>query len=343
MRVENNGKYNNFNILRLIFSSTVIISHSYPLTNNKEFFVELTSGQIDLGVLSVNIFFIISGFLIFKSLWYSKSMINYLWKRLLRLFPALFFMLISTLITVVLISNLGVLKQFDFYTYLPKNLSLYKLQGAINNIFENNPYPKAINGSLWTLHYEFTMYLLIIPLIIFKNINRNIFLAIIFTLFLFSVYASLFDSNLLENVINKFNLNPKQFYRLLSYFIAGILLSLVNIDKIKTNLNISILVTVLLLSIYIGLYEFISPFILPLIIILVGLSFNKYSWKFTEKLGDISYGVYIYGFVVQQTLMNYFSLNPYQLMIFALSITYIFAYISWHLIEKRALEYKNYL
>lgn len=187
------------------------------------------------------------------------------------------------------------------------------------------------------------MYLLIIPFIVFKNINRNIFLAIIFLLFLFSVYASIFDQNLLENIIRKFSLNAKHFYRLLSYFLAGIILSLVNIDKIKTNLNISILVTVLLLSIYIGLYEFISPFILPLITILIGLSFNKYSWMFTEKLGDISYGVYIYGFVVQQTLMNYFSLNPYQLMIFALSITYIFAYISWHLIEKRALEYKNYL
>lgn len=270
-------------------------------------------------------------------------MINYLWKRLLRLFPALFFMLILTLITAALISNFGVFKQFDFYTYLPKNLSLYKLQGSIKNIFENNPYPKAINGSLWTLHYEFTMYLLIIPLIIFKNINKNIFLAIIFILFLLAVYASLFDQNLLENTISQFSLNAKQFYRLLSNFLAGILLSLVNIDKIKTNLNISILVTVLLLSIYIGLYEFISPFILPLIIILVGLSFNKYSWMFTEKLGDISYGVYIYGFVVQQTLMNYFSFNPYQLMIFALSLTYIFAYISWHLIEKRALEYKNYL
>lgn len=344
MRMEFNEKQNNFNILRLIFSSTVIISHSFPLTNNEEFFLKITSGQIDLGYLSVHIFFVISGFLIFRSLWYSKSIVNYIWKRLLRLFPGLLLMLILTLITLTLISDsMSLFHHKDFYTYLPKNLTLFKLQSSIKNIFENNPYPKAINGSLWTLHYEFAMYMLIIPLAFFKNIHRNVLLIVISIVFLFSVYANLFQSSLLENAISIFNLNPKQFYPLLSSFLAGTILSLIKIDKIKTNMAAATLTILLLLSVYTNTYKYVSPFMLPLLIIIVGLSFNKYLWMFTEKLGDISYGVYIYGFVVQQTLMNFFSFNPIELMISALAITYLLAYISWHWVEKRALEYKNYV
>ena len=158
-------KQNNFNILRLIFASTVIISHSYPLTNNIEIFSKITNNQIDLGSISVEIFFIISGYLIFTSLHCSKSIISYLWKRILRLFPALVIMLLITILILPFITNSNnIFLQKDYYSYLYNNLTLYRVQYSVKGIFENNPYPKAINGSLWTLRYEFTMYLfLIIP------------------------------------------------------------------------------------------------------------------------------------------------------------------------------------
>lgn len=139
-------RQNNFNILRLIFASTVIISHSYPLTNNAEIFQQITNGQIDLGALSVEIFFIISGYLIFISLNYSKSIPSYLWKRVLRLFPALIVMLILTILIVLFINDSSnILMQHDFRTYVPNNITLYKVQYVINGIFENNLYPRVIN------------------------------------------------------------------------------------------------------------------------------------------------------------------------------------------------------
>ncbi|WP_291123364.1 acyltransferase family protein [Empedobacter sp. UBA7620] len=76
---------NNFDFLRLIFASLVIVSHSFPLTGKQEWFEVHTNGQFGLGSLSVNIFFVLSGYLIFISLKYSKTIKNYLWKRLLRL------------------------------------------------------------------------------------------------------------------------------------------------------------------------------------------------------------------------------------------------------------------
>jgi peptidoglycan/LPS O-acetylase OafA/YrhL len=333
-------KQNNFNILRLIFASTVIISHSFPLTKQPEFFLEITNQQIDLGRLSVEVFFVISGYLIYNSLSYSKSLLGYLWKRVLRLFPALIVMLLVTMGIILLVNKSdNMLHQTDFYTYLPRNLSLYYVQYAVSGVFVNNPYPYAINGSLWTLAYEFSMYLVLTPLYFTKN--NNIRLGFLSLLFAFFGYCYLAKPLTLQPHFAKLNLISSEFYRLGSYFIAGSLLTFFNIKSIKTNKNILLLLTLILVSIFLNIYNIIALFALPLLIILIGISFNKRTWTFSEQLGDISYGIYIYGFLVQQTLMNYFELGPIELMCCALVLTCVPAYLSWHLIEKKALKFKN--
>ncbi|WP_313373531.1 acyltransferase [Chishuiella sp.] len=333
---------NNLNILRLIFASSVIISHSYPLTNNIEIFQKLTNEQVDLGRLSVEIFFIISGYLIFKSLNFSKSIISYLWKRILRLFPALIVMLIFTTIIVIFVNtSKNIFLQNDFYSYIPNNLSLYRVQYNINGVFENNLYSKTINGSLWTLYYEFTMYLIIIPFIVIKSKKWNLIILII--IFLLLSFFHLFKPNFFHGIFKILELNSLEFYRLSLYFIAGSILSLLNLNKIKNNRIIYLLISILILSLYFNIYKFTSIFLLPFIVIIIGLSFNKKTWKFTEKIGDLSYGIYIYGFLIQQTLMNYFNLNHIELSLYSMFFTVILAYLSWHLIEKKALNYKNFI
>jgi len=337
-------RHNNFNILRLIFASTVIISHSYPLTNNEEIFSVITSNQIDLGVLSVNVFFIISGYLIFNSLLKSKSVYNYVWKRFLRLYPGLMVNLIIALLVVLIVNtSSNIFAQLDFYTYLPKNLTLFGIQHKIKNVFEQNPYPKeAINGSLWTLSYEFTMYILIIPFIFLKKANKNITLILLLTVFMFAFYFNLFRPSFLKNSFNIINLDSRSFYRLSLFFISGSIMNFIKLDKLKSNKVIIAITFILLISLYGNVYKYISPVLLSFLIILIGLSYNKFLWNFTEKLGDISYGVYIYGFLIQQILMNYFKLEPLYLMFFSMILTYMIAFVSWNYVEKKALEYKNY-
>ena len=59
-------------------------------------------------------------------------------------------------------------------------------------------------------------------------------------------------------------------------------------------------------------------------------------------LGDVSYGLYIYGWVVQQLLMLSFEIeNVHYMNIFALIISFIVSYFSWHWVEKRALKLKD--
>ena len=57
----------------------------------------------------------------------------------------------------------------------------------------------------------------------------------------------------------------------------------------------------------------------------------------------MSYGVYIYGFPIQQTLMHFFHFSYLQLMLASVPLSLLFGYASWHLVEKRALRLKNHL
>lgn len=295
-----------------------------------------------LGGLSVDIFFVISGYLIMNSLKYSRSPQNYIWKRLLRLFPALILLLLLTLIWVVFIyTGDNILKEKSFWSYIPNNLSLFNLQYSINGVFDSNPYPKAINGSLWSLCYEFTMYLFIFLFFPFKN--KKILPILVFCAFILSLYCLFFRPNFLSNIYFSLQLIPKNLYKLSTLFIAGSFLSFINLEKINISIIKILLCILILASIYFNIYNYSVFFLLPLLTILIGLSYSETLNFIPNKIGDISYGMYIYGFPVQQSLMHFFDLSPLFLMILSLPITAMFAYFSWITIEKRAMSFKNWV
>lgn len=335
---------NNFNFLRLFFSSAVIISHSFPLTGNKEWFAQITNDQLDLGSFSVNVFFIVSGYLIFNSLMYSSSTQNFVWKRVLRLLPALFVVLFLTLFAISLVyAGKSIFTEPSFYTYLPNNLTLFNAQFIVRGVFENNPYPNTINGSLWSLCYEFTMYIIIVFLFPARKnkILTGILLSILYLSFLYGYFLGL--PEFINILIKSINLDPLLFCKLGIFFFAGSILSFFPLEKIKKNYLSMCLTLLLVIAIYYNRYIIASFVFLPILIILIGTSYSHYLEYIPSKIGDISYGTYIYGFLVQQVLMNYFNLNPLGLMLISLPITYLFAYYSWQLIESTTLRYKNFI
>ncbi|AYN00503.1 acyltransferase family protein [Chryseobacterium sp. 3008163] len=332
---------NNFDLLRLVLASFVIISHSYPLTKNKEILGSLTNGQVDFGGLAVNSFFALSGYFIFLSLQRSKTISNYIWKRILRLYPALIVLFIFTLVVIpfVYVGTQLTSTLKDYWHYAVNGLSLFKVSYTIKGVFENNPYKGAINGSLWTLAYEFTMYMALLSLFFVRK--KKISYILLFIAFLASYYLYLFKPQLFQKMFISIYLDTAQLYRLATYFLCGSLITLFDLKRINTIYSRIGLLVLIVISLLFNFYLVIAPIALPFLVIFIGILSTKYINGVGEKFGDISYGVYIYGFIVQQILMHFFNLSPLSLMIISLTFTYILAYLSWHFVEEKMLKYKD--
>lgn len=95
-------RHNSFDLLRLFLAVLVVLSHCYLITGvqEKKPLYVWSGGLITMGTFAVNGFFVISGYLVYGSLQRSFSVLHFLWKRVLRIFPALFGLaLFSILIT----------------------------------------------------------------------------------------------------------------------------------------------------------------------------------------------------------------------------------------------------
>lgn len=333
---------NNFDFLRLLFASLVIVSHSYPLTGKDEYFASITNGQLGLGGFSIECFFIMSGYLIFISLQNSKTVLSYLWKRVLRIFPALVGLIMVTgIILTFVCGNPKFIISKYFILYGLNVLSLYNVKFSIGSIFATNPYPYAVNGSLWSLSYEFSMYILMIVFFGFRKSKTALY--ILSGLFIACAILHLNTSTLLHNLFQNLKLDTSQLYKLMTYFIAGSLLTYVNTKRWNTLVSRSILFVILTMSIFLNYFKEVSVVILPIFIIFVANSSTPYLNTVAKKTGDLSYGIYIYGFLVQQTLVYFLDIETWTLTFLSLIISATLAYCSWHLIEKRMMKFKNLL
>ncbi len=333
---------NNFDFLRIVFAIFVIISHSFVLSGSVslDWLAQISNNQTSFSNIGVAGFFALSGYLVMQSLSRSTTLTEYFLKRFLRIYPALIVLLIVTVVLAPFVYNgslLNYLGNMSTWTYVPFNLSLFKMQYAINGVFENNPFKSVINGSLCTLPYEMLFYVLLASLYFFKNKATRI-----------SILSIVFCSAMLVKIfLHPYFIShgyPFFMRRIVDYsggFIVGALLALFKIEKInyKGFLIIGSIV-VWIISIQFNFYFWTQYFVLPLTVILIGTSSIPILRNAKSKIGDLSYGVYIYAFPVQQTLMHFFKLSYLPLMLWGTIVTLPFAFLSWHLVEKKALGLK---
>jgi peptidoglycan/LPS O-acetylase OafA/YrhL len=338
------NRINNFDFLRLLFASFVIITHSYSLSGIKEndWLKQISQNQISFSALGVSGFFVISGFLIFQSLERSHSIFNFYWKRILRLFPGLIGVLVFTLLLALLFSTNKVpyYQNQTLKTYFFSNLFLFNAQAGIEGVFETLPISKVMNGSLWTIPYEVTIYFCLSLLFFVRN-SRKItsFLVLMFLSSLVFVHYYYGDE------LGKFQfncLNGIYLTDLSIYFFSGVALSVFQIWKLTFQKTLLIFSSILFVfSFFFHFFEGIKYIVLPLGVVLFGIQPSRILSVFCKKIGDLSYGLYLYGFLIQQTLMHLFGFAQFNLMIFGLLISLIFAWFSWYFIESKALKYKD--
>ena len=95
---------------------------------------------------------------------------------------------------------------------------------------------------------------------------------------------------------------------------------------------------IIVFSIYFHLFDYIKFIAFPIVIILIGNKSLPIINQVYKRIGDISFGLYLYAFPIQQTLYYYFKLKPMPLFIYSALITTVFAILSWHIIEKRFIN-----
>ncbi len=336
---------NNFDFLRLLFAALVVVHHCYPIAgvSEQDPLYYFSNGALSYSYLGVRGFFVISGFLIFQSLFRSKNMLDYLVKRVLRIYPALFIVLLFTVLFCSFLYEgtwLAYWKEKSVWTYIPINISLIKLQYAIKGVFENNPLKSAINGSLWTIIYEFSMYLFLIPFLYLKRYTeKQKAICISFLLFLLLIVRYTLQ-NYKDLHIGALAFGQWVHFAIL--FMSGAFLSILKIDANKHRNIILIGCLILFFTcMKVSYYEPMQYFIFPPIVIIIGTAATKGLASIGEKFGDVSYGTYIYGFPIQQLLMHFFSLTVVQLLVISIPLTLLMGWLSWHLIEKNTLAKKQ--
>ena len=332
---------NGFNFLRLVFALFVVITHSYPLSGapDIDYLKRVSGGQVSFSFLGLSGFFIISGYLVFQSLDRSNNLLVYFRKRVLRIFPGLFVMLLLTVLLGVFVYE-GTFQNYIgnpyVWTYLPSNLLLVKSQGIIPGIFTNNPYNPTINGSLWSILYEFSFYIALAALFFFKRRAQILITASVLALML---AGKLFWAN--ELSVYRYILELRLVLEYGPFFAFGALLAMIGIKQNPgNNLIIALLTFALVAVIYFRVFDEARFFILPPLVILAGLSPMTFLQRALDKLGDISYGIYIYAFPLQQTLVHFFRLDAMELMAWSVVLSSLLGYFSWHCIEKYALRLK---
>ncbi|MGN6531342.1 MAG: acyltransferase family protein, partial [Ginsengibacter sp.] len=150
---------NNYDFLRLFAACSIMFYHSFSLLRkiHEEPVYELTNGRINFGFVGLSIFFCISGYLIAKSAVRSPTIINYLWKRLLRVQPLLIITCILTVFICVFFTNFSAKDYFlnpGTWSYFRNVMPVFGLQFTLPGVFVHNIAENGVNGSLWTLILE---------------------------------------------------------------------------------------------------------------------------------------------------------------------------------------------
>jgi len=341
------GRDNNFNLLRFLAATMVIWSHSFPLAlgpgDNEPLRASL---GVTFGSIAVDIFFVSSGYLIAASLVSSESIFRFAWARILRIYPGV---IVATMVTVLFIGFFISTEDVAFFfgdrstlKFMVKNCALvlgieYGLPGA----FHDTPAAYAVNGSLWTLPKELLMYAVLAAAWLFAGLvarvlsrdRKRIFKVIVSITLLGGALFYLFG---LKEYVEDSNA------RLLTAFFFGSFIGLfrdqIPVSRVLLGL---FLASVLLSSFDKRLFFFVYTLFFPYVIICCAL-WPSGPLRAFNRLGDYSYGLYVYAFPTQQVIVSFIrGIQPQALFGVSFIVTLILAVVSWHIVEKPSLSMKN--
>jgi len=334
---------NNFGLLRLVFATLVIVSHSFEIIDGdrtREPFTRLF-GTLTVAEVAVAGFFIVSGYLIAQSYETSDSVLSYLSKRVLRIYPAF---IAASLFCIAIVgplagADLAALPITNWATICSRILTLQIPR--LPHVFAGQHYP-SLNGSMWTIAYEFRCYLAVVILGSLSLLRSKVILPLTALLCFVAILTTPdWPQIRFEAIFGDIH----ETARLTAYFLAGTSFFLYR-DRIIYRNKLAAFAAVGL-----AVALFIPRLVGPGVAIFGGYLIFWFAFlSNTARLNainskiDLSYGIYLYAWPVQMLLIRYVAgISPESVIVLTTILSGLLAYISWTFIERPALSQKAFL
>lgn len=332
------GRDNNLNLLRILAAVGVLVSHAFVLTGSTDPLLPLAGETI--GHFALVIFFAISGFLIARSFTRRATVWHWLTARVLRIFPGLLaVLLLSALVLGPLVTSLPLaeyMRDPESWTYVPRNLSLALLQYPLPGVFAENPYGPAVNGSLWTLFYEAVCYAGVLVAGLFGLLERRWAMLALLVVFIAGYAAFL----VVDNAGLSIGALGYRLARLLPLALPFVLGMVVHAWRDAVVLDWRLAALLWLLA-WPASY---TPVYGEWLVLALGYTVLTFAFLprgallHYNRMGDFSYGTYLYAFPCQQLAIWLLPDQGWATNIaISLPAALLLGALSWRLVERPSL------
>jgi peptidoglycan/LPS O-acetylase OafA/YrhL len=338
-RTGDRERYPVFDSLRIIAAIVVILSHAFPLSGHPEPVATFLGHYgLTFGALAVATFFVISGFLITMSWTASPRAVPYSVKRLARIWPAFVIVVVAAAFVLgPIVTTLSVRAYFTdpgTWTYVAHTVFMSPVKYRLPGVFETLPH-HAVNGSLWTLPYEVLAYIGVLVLGLVGLMSKRIVVLGMFVA-AFVLFRLDVASHQLHINVDVGGMTFALLLGLGTWFLAGATLFLYR-DRVPWSYPVAgvALVATVVGGVIGEAVLFLGGF--AYLVVFVGTR-QWPAWERVHRFGDPSYGIYLYAFPIQQTLVLAGIRGAWSLFLAATPITIAFGYASWHVIERPAMR-----
>lgn len=334
---ENGGVGPGFDAVRIALSLVILTYHSFLLAPDRNGIAYINHHFYLFIIALVPMFFGLSGFLVTGSALRTRSVRVFLTYRSLRIFPALAVevtlcaLLLGPFMTSLPLAEYFTTKQF--FSYFGNIVGMVRME--LPGVFLANPLPKIVNGSLWTLQPEFYCYLIMAALMLTGLVYRRTWYSWAFL----GSTAILTACNALYGYGNPGDLFPPNV--IIYYFFVGIAAChwRARIPAHPLLFVFSLALACFMLSQQ-GLV-YLAAFPVTYCIVYIGML--KLPRIPLLQNGDYSYGIYLLHFPILQSLAHFFPglREWWMLWLVAAPLVIVLSALSWHWIEKPALQLKK--
>jgi peptidoglycan/LPS O-acetylase OafA/YrhL len=323
---------NHFNLIRLVAAWMVIYGHAWAITGTPggDLFAQATGVKF-AGAIAVDMFFVISGFLIAASL-QRNTLRGFLASRALRILPALVLcVVLSTFVLGPMVSTApDYWSNATTWRYLWMNASLYRAEYFLPGVFETLP-SHAVNGSLWTLPIEASLYIALLIAGVLGFIDARRYALPWAVAMLGAVAFVAMRGPLPDWMANEI--------WCVCFFITGTMAWLYR-DRIR--LSWVVVTALFALAVFArGTFWFTLPYFA---LVCYGTLWLAFVPRRSPRIArhDLSYGLYLYGWPAAQVVQLLSPGAPLHNVLWATVVAFAFAAMSWFLVERRALRWKSW-